>query len=81
MVVAIPSLAPDSNHCSLGTRMKSAILGSEGNVIYEYVSTDCIDRALNCRMIYKESKSFNRYHLICEWITPWKASRLLPIFV
>ena len=61
--------------------MKSAILGSEGNVIYEYVSTDYIDRALNCQMIYEVSKSSDRYRLICEWITPWNACRLMPIFV
>ena len=60
--------------------MKSAILGSERNVIYEYVSTDYIDRALNCQMIYEVSKSSNRYHHICEW-KPWNASRLMPIFV
>jgi hypothetical protein len=81
MVVAIPSWAPDSIHCSLGTRMKSAILGSEGNVIYEYVSTDYNDRALNCQMIYEVSKSSDRYHLVGECITPWNASRLMPIFV
>ena len=81
MVVAIPSWAPDSNHCSLGTRMKSAILGSEGNVIYEYVSTDYIERALNCQMIYEVSRAFNLYHLVCEYITPWNASRSMPIVV
>lgn len=28
IVVSIPSFAPDASHSSLGTRMKSAILGS-----------------------------------------------------
>ena len=42
MVVAIPSFAPDANHCSLGTRMKSAMLGSEENIICFHMSTDYI---------------------------------------